>query len=311
MTLPIDYAIQEVKGIKTSYDNAQKNKLDQYADNRIVSIYQTSEVSELFTSTEGMTGVKELGILETPPVLNLEDGYSVTLTEKRFGGAIMLPESVYRRDGKDVTTKVPKYLERQRNQLLLTNTHYFLTSIFAMINEAFDSSSDYLAPDGVEICGAHTWKSGGTFNNSDTQALDLSAIEDMEEYAGAFTDPAGKEMPLNFDTIIVKKGSAAARTARKLFAEGINPTAVGDINIYEGAYTIVETPFILAANKLNWFARCNGSLLNSMVVGVGEYPTMRTPITESNEAIRSNVTGFFKMGIANMPYDIYGSTGVS
>lgn len=307
---PADYALQNVKGIKESFDNAAKMSIKQYEDAGIFGYYNTSEVSEIFTSTEGMTGSRELGLLETPPTLTLEDGYSVTLTEKRFGGAIVLPESVYRRAEGDMTTKVPQYLERQRNQLLLDNVNFFIRENFKMLNEAFSSSSDYLAPDGVEICGTHTWKTGGTFDNGVTDALDQDAIDDLEEYAGAFTDPSGKPMPLNFDTIIVKKGSDAHRTAIKLFAEGINPVAVSDINIYEGAYKIIATPYITAANKAYWFARCS-DIENSLVVGIGEYPTMREPIKESNEAIRSNCTGFWKQGVANQPFDVYGSTGVA
>lgn len=305
-----DYALQRVKGIKKSFDNAIKNKIEEYKDNRIIEFYDTVEVFEIFTSTEGMTGAKELGELETPPTLKLEDGYSITITEKRFGGSVLLPESTYRREVKDNTLKVDAYIKRQRNQLLKTNTHLFLTNAFLMLNESHDSGSDYLAPDGVEITGAHTWASGGTFDNSATEALDSDAVDTALEYAGAFTDPSGKEMPLDFDTIIVKKGSAAHRQAIRLFAKGIVPTKVADINIYEGEFTIIATPYITTANKLKWWMR-SSRLDNSLAVGIGELPTMREPLRESNEAIRSNVTGFWKQGVINMPFDYYGSDGTT
>ncbi len=305
-----DYALQNVKGIKKSFDNACQAKLEEYKDNRIIEFYDTTEVFEIYTSTEGLNGSRELSNLETPPSLKLEDGYSITIREKRFGGSIVIPENVYRRDGKDNTVKVESYLSRQRDQLLKDNVNLLLTRAFAMINEAFDSGSDYLAPDGVEVCGTHNWKSGGSFDNSTTDILDDVAIDNALEYAGAFTSPDGKPMPLNFDTIIVKKGSAAERTARKLFAFGISPTKVADINIYEGEFTIISTPYITAANKTHWFMR-DSSQANSLAVGIGNYPTMREPIRESNEAIRSNVTGFWKQGVINMPYDFYGSDGTT
>lgn len=301
-----DYAIQAVKGIKESFDNAIQNKIEQYRDSRIMDFYTTSEISEIFTSTEGMTGAKELSELETPPSMKLEDGYSVTISEKRFGGAIVVPEKVYRRDANDPTIKVGSYVQRQRNQLLLDNTNLFLTNAFAMLNGAFNSSSSYLAPDGVELCGIHIWKSGGTFTNKDTALLTSSAIDTMEEYAGAFTDPSGKHMPLNLDTIIVKKGTANAREAKKLFANKITPIAVADINIYMGEYIIIETPYISTAYKNCWFAR-SSMIINSMAVGIGEYPVLREPLKEANEAVRTNCTGFWKQGIINMPFDWYGS----
>lgn len=304
-----DYAVQAVKGIKKSFDNAAQMKIKEYEDSRLFNFVNTNEVTEIFTSTEGMTGAKELGELETPPSLTLEDGYSVTLTEKRFGGAIILPERVYRRDGNDMTLKVNSFLQRQRNQLLVTNTHLFLTNIHKMYNEAFSSSSEFLAPDSVEICGAHTWKSGATFDNGVTGVLTESAIDTAMEYAGAFTDASGRPMPLNFDTIIVKKGSTNARTAKKLFAYGISPVQINDINIYEGEMTIIETPYISSTNKAYWFL-VDSSKENPLYVGIGEYPTLREPIKENNEAIRSNVTGFWKQWCINMPFAIYGSTGV-
>lgn len=303
-----EYVIQNMKGIKESFDNAASNKILEYKDANLFNMVDTSEIVEIFTSTEGMTGDKELGDLETPPVLTLEDGYSITLTEKRFGGAIILSESEYKRYANDDTVMVPTFLERKRDNLLRSVTNSFLVNTHKLYNEAFLSTSEYLAPDGVEICGTHTWKSGGTFDNAVTAVFSETAIDNAMEYAGAFTDPAGKPMPLNFDTIVVKKGSAAHREAVKLFAMGISPVAVSDVNIYEGEVTIIATPYITAANKTKWFL-LDSTLGNPLYVGIGQMPQMNEPIRESNEAIRSNVTGFYKIGVNNMPFAIYGSDG--
>jgi len=299
-----DYAVQAVKGIKKSFDNAASLKIKEYMDSRLFNFENVSEVSEIFTSTEGMTGAKELSQLETPPSLRLEDGYSVTLTEKRFGGAIVLPEATYRRDGNDTTLKVNLFLQRQRNQLLVSNVNLFLTNIHKMYNEAFSSTSEFLAPDGVELCGAHTWKSGATFDNGVTAVFSESAVDSAMEFGGAFTDAAGVPMPVNYDTIVVKKGSATARNAKKLFAFNISPVAVNDINIYEGTMRVIETPYITYANRLNWFL-IDSSKEIPMYVGIGEMPTLRAPIIENNEAIRTNCTGFWKQGVNNMPYNVF------
>lgn len=303
-----DYVEQAVKGIKKSFDNAASKSLLVYKDSRLFMFDTTNEWDEIFTSTEGMTGAAELSELETPPTLKLEDGRSVTLSNKRFGGAILVSETD-REKFKDSTTMIDKFLTRQRNQLLQTNRNLFLTNIFAMYNEAFDSSSDYLAPDAVEICGAHlNVDDGAWFNNSATAILSTTSVDAMEEYAGAFVDPSGKPMPLNFQIIVVKKGSEASREARRLFAFGITPTQINDINIYEGEYTIIETPYITTANKLNWFA-IDPSHEMPLYVGISKMPSMNAPIPESNEAIRSNVTGFWKQGVTNAPYAFFGSDG--
>jgi len=306
-----DYTLQAVKGIKKSFDNACKNKIEGYMKQGYIQFYNTSEVSEIYTSTEGMTGVTELGELGTPPSSALEDGYSVTIKEKRFGGALIVPEKVYRRDGADSTWKVDQYLKRQRNQLLKTSVQKLITDAHLMLNEAFDSTSAYLAPDSVEVCGSHSWASGATFDNAVTPALDTDAMDDAWEYAGAYTDPSGKEDPLNWTHIVVKKGSDAHREAIRLFAKEIKPTQTNDINVYEGELTVVETPYITSTNKNYWFLYDLSKELSPLAVGIGEYPTMREPIKETNEAIRSNVTDFRKQGCLNMPGQIYGSTGTT
>lgn len=308
-----EYALQRVKGIKKSFDNAMSTAIDKYKDNRIVDIYSTTEVFEIFTSTEGMSGAKELSNAETPPVLYLNDGYSVQIEEKRFGGAIELQENEYRREANDSTTKVETSLKRKRNQLLVTNLHLFLTEMFKFLNYAFVTTY-YAAPDAVALCGTHSWKTSGadTFDNAVTAALSESAVDAVVEYGADMKDASGRPMPIDFDTIIVKKGSPNAKLAKQLFANGISPIHVADINIYEGEYTIIETPYITAANKAYWFMRASKDVNgNPLKIGIGEYPTLREPIKQNNEAIRTNCTGFWKQGIVNMPYSWYGSTGAA
>ncbi len=305
-----NYVQQAMKGIKDVFNNGVQDDLNVYQDNRVFDFYTTSEVFEIFTSTEGMTGVKELGESETPPVLALEDGYKVIIEEKRFGGAIVINEKMYARDAKDTTMKVDNYLAQQSAQLMKSNTHYFLTESFDLLNDAF-TGAKFKGPDNKNLIATdHTWKSGATFSNMSTAALSEAAIDAAWEYAGAFTAPDGKPMPLNWTHIIVKKGSANARIARKMFAENISPVAVGDINIYIGALVIIETPYITAANKNCWFLR-DANLENSLKVGVGQYPTMHDPIILENQAYRANVTGFFKLGIVNLSFDWYGSNGTT
>lgn len=307
-----DYALQAVKGIKKSFDNAMTNKLKQYMDNRIIAFYVTDEESEIFTSTEGLTGSRKLGQEETPDSLALQDGYSVTITEERFGGAIVLPENVVKRAGNDPTTKVRQHLQRQRNQLLMNNVNLLLYNAFNMLNNAHNSGADELAPDGVELCGAHTWASGSTFDNSATAALDADAVDDMDQYAGEFTDPTDTTRPWvhNFSDIIVKTGSANARMAIKLFAKDIKPISVADINIYFGQKTIIETPYITATNTNYWFGH-DPMYENSVAVGIGIMPTLNEPIKQNNEAVRSNCTGFWKQGVVNMPHDWYSADGTT
>lgn len=308
---PQEFALDAVKGIKLSFDNGMTNKLEQYVDNKIVDMYPTDEVFEIFTSTEGMTGSKKLARRETPPVLSLQDGYQVQIQENTFGGAIEVPFEDYKRWQQDSTLKVDQYLMRERNALMNDNTYKFLTEAFTFLNYAF-ATTYYAAPDAAALIGTHTWNTPGasTFANNATKALSMSAIEDMEEYGGRFALADGKEFPIDFDTIIVKKGSQNEREAKRLFAEKITPVAVADINIYQGTKTIVATPYITYANRNYWFARAS-KMENSLKVGIGLKPSLQDPIRQNNEAIRTNCMGIWKQGIVNMPFDWFGSTGTT
>ena len=309
---PANYTLQAVKGIKEVFNNTMGNSIDELMNNQIIDFYITNEDDEIFTSTEGLTGIEALGDEETPPSLALQDGYSVTLSPSRYGGAIVVPEKVYAVDQGDPTTKVNEYLQEQLNNLLIATKDELLNSAFYPLNNAFNSAALTLAPDSVELCGTHTYASGSTIVNEATAALDAEAIDDMEEFAGAMKDPTDTDRPWihNYDTIIVKTGSAAARMAKKLFAFGISPIAVADINIYKGEKTVIETPYITTANKTYWFAR-DSKYRNSVILGINRAPALREPKMEDNESIRSNITSFWKRGIRNIPHDWYGSNGTT
>jgi len=307
-----DYTLQAVKGIKEVFNNAMSDMLTQFMENRVIDFYVTGEADEIFTSTEGLAGIEDLGDEETPPSLSLEDGYSATFSPDRKGGAIVIPEGVYAVDQGDSTVKVDNFLREQRDQLLKATQNKMLVSAFYMLNNAHNSAAVTLAPDSVELCGTHTWATGGTFNNSATAALDADAVDDLEKYAGDFYDPTDTDRPYphDFDIIVVKKGSDNANMAKKLFAFGISPIAVADINIYVGSKTVVETPYLTTANTNYWFAR-DSKFRNPLILGINRAPALREPIKESNEAIRSNCTAFWKRGIRNIPHSIYGSDGTT
>jgi hypothetical protein len=304
-----DYTNQAVKGLKEVFPLAFEKNLEQYKAQPFIKFYNTNEWSEIFGSTEGISGVRELAEEETPDVVSLDEGYNITLTPGRFGAGMVITQTTMVRAGDD-TTKIDSYLMEQRNQLLKNVTNKVLVDAFYAYNHAFDTSSTVNAPDGVELCATHTYNGGGTFINETTGALSETTIDTAWDYAGAFTDPTDstKPMPLNWTAIMVKKASAAAKTARQLFASGISPVAVGDVNIYEGSLRVIETPYITSTNKAYWFL-IDESIETPVVLGIVKTPNFEDPITLENQSIRSNVIGYWKKGIKAMPVGIYGSNG--
>lgn len=304
-----DYTNLAIKGLQEPFKLALQANLEQYKANPFIKYYNTNEYAEIFSSLEGLTGSRSLGELETPDVVSLDQGYNITLTAGRNGVGMIVSQTTMVRAGDD-TTKIDAYLMEQRNQLLKTVSKQVMDDAFYAYNHAFDTGSTINAPDGLELCATHIYNGGGTFTNETTGALSETTIDTAWEYAGAFTDQAGKEMPLNWTAIMVKKGSTAAKKAKQLFASNITPTAVDDINIYAGELKVIETPFISTTNKAYWFLIDENIMDSPVVCGMVKTPTFEDPITLENQSIRSNVIGYWKTGINKLPISIYGSTGV-
>ena len=240
------------------------------------------------------------------PVSELEDGYAINFHAYRFGNAIVVNETMLTQ-ALDSSMRIDAFLKEQTAAVLRDVKYKLLTTVFDVLNNG--TTTDVAsAPDSKAFFAVdHTWKTPGaaTFSNIITGAMSSGTMDDLEDYAGDFKDASGKEMPLDFDIIIVKKGSAAEREARRLFAEKIAPTKVADINLYEGTKTIVATPMISTANKARWYARSsNATTRNSLRLKVVTMPTMHAPeINGDNRSVKSGVTGYWNAQIVNLPFD--------
>lgn len=304
----MDYILQETKGIKDSFANGAKAVLDKYSKLPIFNVKGTSEWAEISVSTEGFSGTKETSELGTPDINSLGEGYEVQMVTKRFTNAYLI-SSTARRKMLDNSTKVREYLTEQRNGLLYDINYKFITELHEFLNTAF-VTTNYAAPDAKAlIADDHAWNSGETFDNMGTELLDAAAVDSAVEAGVAIQDGTGKHMGVSYNAIVVRTGSANARMAKKLFAEGISPTAIGDINIYHGEYTIYETPYLTSANY--WFMMDTKKGVSPLYVGVNQAPHYTTPKEQDNESIRQNIEGFWMQGIKNMPYFVYGSNGTT
>lgn len=304
-----DYILQESKGIKESFDNMSRIAIMSYAALPTFTIEETDQFSEIFTSTEAFSGTKKLAENEAPPINSLADGYSVTLTDERYGNGFEVTETD-RRKFKDSTTMVDKYLIRQRDSLLRDVQNKFVVDIHEVYNDGFTGAS-YLAPDGVALFGSHSWNTSGStaWDNSATAALSDASVEAAVAFGGDFKDASGKPNPQTYNLIFVKLGGSAAKEAKKLFASDITPRTVNDVNVYQGEYTIVESPYITSSTA--WYMMDTRKHDIPVYAGIGQMPQLNDPIVQNNEAIRTNATGFWKVGINNMPFNMYGSDGTT
>jgi len=304
-----DHILMEVKGTKESFDNATQITLSSYMNLPFMVVENNDQFTEIYNSTESLGGTTELAEHETPSVNKLNEGFEVTLSDIRYGNAIEITENdqVKMKDG---STKVDTYLMRQRDRLLKSVKQKFVTTIHAPFNDAF-AGATYLSPDGEPLIdGAHTWNTDGaaTWSNlGATAALSATTVDAAVLQGGNFKDASGDPFPQTYTKILVKLGGSAANAAKKLFAKDIYPTTVGDVNIYKGEYTIVETPYLTSSTA--WFMLDDSMEESPVYTGINKFPSMSEPKVQNNEAIRSNVTGYWKTGIRNQPFNLYGTPG--
>jgi hypothetical protein len=301
-----DAVALNVKGIAETFKNAATNDILKYKELPIFSIKTGTELVETFVSKEGMSGFKKLAENETPDSLVSNPGYSKTISKSTYGGAIEISREM-RIQANDSTVRVSEYVNDAASDLLLAGQMDFLSTIYGMLNDGFDGET-YLAPDGVALFGTHEWGSGTTFENNATAALSLASWEAAEQFGGAFVDGNGKYMPMVYDTIIVKMGSSASQMAKKLFANNIAPTHVADVNIYQASVRIVETPGITSDTM--WIAYAS-KYRSPLYVGVTNMPSLDEPIKQKNGSVWTNCFMDYKVGINNMPYMLFGSTGLT
>jgi predicted RNase H-like nuclease (RuvC/YqgF family) len=110
------YALQAVKGIKFSFDNAVKNKLQEYMEQGVIKFYQTSEITEIYTSTEGLNGSKELAELEAYEKTLQEPTKEETSTRVKTRA----PQLSYK--DKLEYEKLPAQIEELENKIKQINT---------------------------------------------------------------------------------------------------------------------------------------------------------------------------------------------
>ena len=304
-----NYSNQDTKGLKESFDNMTPISMMAYSSLPVFSIESTDQFSEIFASTENISGTRATAEHETPDVNSLEDGYKVTLTNVRYTNAIEVT-STDKEKFRDGSVKVDTYLMRQSSALLRDIQNFFVQQMHDLYNNGFVTTYD-AAPDTAALFGSHSWNTAGStaWDNSATAALTSSSVDTAAAFGGAFKDGSGKPMPQSYDTIFVKLGGSASREAKKLFAENISPTAVNDVNIYQGEYRIVESPYITSSTA--WFMMDTKQYPSAVYAGISKYPTMAAPLEQNNMADRFNVEGFWKKGINNLPFNLYGSTGAA
>lgn len=303
------------KSIKKVFTNMSKEAITNAAYSKIFKVYDTNEYVEAFTSDEGIDDFAALAESQDLVGSTLGEGYKTTLSSEEFGKSLTISHRMILR-AKDDTVKLAKLIAPKEQKLIYAANRFIEKRAHALLLNAFSTdTTPTLAPDGLSLINdAHTWNSTTETFDNDLDAIDFSAAAwDTVQKTGGEAVGAqgtGDVWTKNYDTIVVMKGSANARTARRLFGKGtaLYSPDQSNINIYEtDNVRIIETPYFQSAPN-RWFALASGED-NPLVVKFIERPTLHEKQVQTNMDVVYPCTMSFEAGVVNMPLGILGSTG--
>lgn len=309
------------KDIRQTFDNQAREAVKNVAFSRWMSVADSTEYTASYTSTEGMTLPEELTEQQNLPTSNLGKWYKSTQTATEYGHNIIVTFKS-RLKMKDNTEDIARHLNTLKNAAIIS-CHIKLEKLtHGLLNDAF-AGATYLAPDGLSICNdAHTWNStGNTYDNklSAGTAPAVSVLDSVEAYGGAFTDAEGNEMPLNFNTIVCKKGWSAAQKWKQIlgFNNGqYSPTSIANINIYVGEYRLIETPYLTSSTAyffladLDGVVDSNGNSLNPMYLDFIQRPQIMSDAQQKDNLDFVYPYAFScRFGVRNAPFSVLGDPG--
>jgi hypothetical protein len=302
------------RDIQKNYTDHSREAMENSAFSKIFEVRNTNEYTTNITSTESMKRPTWLTESQEPVTNRLEKGFKVTLVAQKFGQKLVISEHA-REKAKDNMEKLAEHIATEMETATIGTYDFMEQEAHRVLNFA-TTSTYYVSPDGQPMISAnHLWNStGATWSNLMASApLTASVVDAAAAYGGAFVDAEDKPLPLNFDTIVVKKGGAASRAAKKLFGIGTSnqymATTIGGVNIYFGEMTIIETPYLTNGNAY-FFLDMSGKYGNPFLFDIVKAPTVADIIAESNGDYVYPYSAFIKIGIQKQPFTVLYNAGV-
>lgn len=296
------------RDIQQSFANFCRQATDIAAFRKFCDVRNTTEYTSNINSTEGIKEPSWVNESQQPVQHRLEKGYKTTLVSREFAHQIVLSYKA-RVKARDSKERLSEYIAQERDAAIFATYQFMEKEAHRMLNFA-TTNTYYVAPDGLSLINAaHTWNSStATFSNIMSSApLTAQVVDAAMAYGGAFTDAQGLQMPLSFDTIVVRKGGAASRAALKLFGRGTSDqymaTTIGGVNIYFGEMTIIETPYLSNSNAY-FFMDLSGKYANPLRFDIVDFPGVQDLIPEANGDFVYPIFGSVKIGIQNAPFNI-------
>jgi len=237
-------------------------------------------VSDYYLKDSSMTGLGYAGrIIENASVTASApvQGFDKTYTQVQFGVLMSFTKPMWffgikKRNLTRITEEARKAVEDKRELLCADR----LDNSFATSYTVNDSSGNYVAAttggDGSALISAtHTREDGGTaWNNRVTDGstvnmdFEYDALKAAHRTAALITNPVGKPMNVNLDTLIVSRGNAVHHRAIEILGALNKGWIPGSTDHDQGAtpsYKIIALPWI--QSHTSYWHMFDSSMLNS------------------------------------------------
>lgn len=297
--------------IKKSFDNFYKLSEDNDILDTFMEVWTSTDYSKGYTSVEWVEAAEFFDETWALKKANLPEGYKV-VSEAAEYGRYMETTTKEMLNIKDEDTLFSDYENKKIPALVWSLNFLRRKTAFELLNGGLKNIWDSgvkLAPDTKPIFGEHKFKSSTvTFNNKTNLKAWEKALDFLEEYAWNLVDSQGKPMACDFNLIIVKKGSDAAKRFRKVLQKDwMKATKISDVNLYnDWKYTVMETQYIENGN--HWFA-FDTNKDRPFVLDDIKKPTLDPKHFDNiNQKIIHSAVGSMRVVCANLPFYVVGST---
>lgn len=183
---------------------------------------------------------------------DVDPHYTKTYTHKKYSKGFQVQKELLDDERYGIIKGKPKKLARVEGY-----TRQVLG--MSVFNNAFNSASDYLGPDGKSLCNsahpAGPSNTGTTFSNTSTAVLSAANLETIRNNAlGGSTmwkDDKGNQLVVDFDLLLVPP---ALRKTAMIIADTKEEPDTSDhaINVWSGSLKVIECPF-LTNSTTAWF----------------------------------------------------------
>lgn len=316
MTLTIgEFNADFAKSIKEHFDNQSWEAVVNSAYSKIFDVSDTTEYTASYISTEGVDLPDYFDEGEPLKNSSIGKGYKVTYDSAEFGHKMAITKKARLKVG-DSTEKVAEIANKQKNAAIIAMNTFLEKEMCALLDYTNASNASYkiLSPDLKPLASAtHTWNSTGTTFDNDfgTDPIDIDHAADVVSYGASFVDSHGTAMPLNFNTIFVKKGGTASRQARSVYSSRnaqwqYQVTSIGDINLYAGEVNVVEIPWMSSGNDYVYMADIEGmNIENPLFCEFVQRPQAEGVFKENdNLTWEMPYSASFKYGVKNLPFTL-------